>query len=143
MPTRRYNPRLQGERAECAFLWRCLERALVVSKPLWDSAPYDFVVEAVSRPLAGVRHTKLSRVQVKSVGAMIRREYKISTHGARNRAYGNDELDFFAAWIAPLDAWYIIPARAVLPAKSAALYPHVEGSCGKYEKYREAWHLLR
>ena len=37
---------------------------------------------------------------------------------------------------------YIIPAHAVLPATGAALYPHVKGSWGKYEKFREAWALL-
>ncbi len=113
---------------------RAMDCGLILSKPLWESAPYDFIVEAANH--------RLSRVQVKSVGTMIRCGYAISTHGAGNRAYRRGEFDFFAAWVAPLDVWYIIPAAAVLPARSAALYPHVKGSWGKYEKYREAWRLL-
>lgn len=41
----------------------------------------------------------------------------------------------------PLDPWYIIPAAEVLPVTVFALFPHVEGSWGRYEKFCEAWHL--
>jgi len=44
--------------------------------------------------------------------------------------------------VIPLDAWYIIPAEEVVPVTVAALFPHVQGSWGKYERFREAWHLL-
>jgi hypothetical protein len=41
--------------------------------------------------------------------------------------------------VVPEDAWYIIAAKAIRGMKSISLL--TQG--GKYEKYREAWHLLR
>jgi hypothetical protein len=40
-----HNPKLIGERAECAFMHQALERGLIVSKPFGDSAPYDFIID--------------------------------------------------------------------------------------------------
>ena len=140
----RRNPKLLGDQAECAFLAQCLQRGLIASKPVWGQQAYDFVIDVGKANHRGHRGGggRLWRVQVKSVGTMRQRWYAVSTHGSRNRVYGPDEFDFFAAWVAPLNFWYVIPLRAVLPARSAWLFPHVEGSWGRYEKFREAWHLL-
>ena len=135
---RRHNPKLDGERAECAFAWHAMEHGLIVSKPYGDSAPYDFVVQ--SRRLRGA---PLWRIQVKSASALTKGQtYQISTrhfHGS----YRLDELVFFAVLITPVDAWYIVPIGAIFPRTAAGFYPHVPGSRSRYEQYREAWHLLR
>ncbi|MFZ0734575.1 MAG: hypothetical protein WAM79_19810 [Candidatus Sulfotelmatobacter sp.] len=51
-------------------------------------------------------------------------------------------FDFFAAYVIPEDAWYILPAKLILGMKSISLRTG-EGGEAKYEEYREAWHLLR
>lgn len=38
-------------------------------------------------------------------------------------------------------AWYIIPLQEILGKQHVSLYPNSEK--GDYEKYREAWHLLK
>ena len=50
-------------------------------------------------------------------------------------------MDFFAIYIIPTDDWYIIP-YAVVGDRDANVFfkPGVKEQ--KYEKYREAWHLL-
>jgi len=50
-------------------------------------------------------------------------------------------VDSFAIYIIPTDDWYIIP-YAVVGERNANVYfrPGMKGQ--KYEKYREAWHLL-
>ena len=53
-----------------------------------------------------------------------------------------EEIDFVAAYIIPLDLWYIIPAGVVAKRKGSIwLAPWNRRS--KYERYLEAWHLLR
>lgn len=137
------NHKLAGEKAECVFLWRALDHGLIVSRPYGDSAPYDFIVQArrprTGRPRPGA---PMWRVQVKSsFGLFHESAYKISTQHC-GRPYALTDVDFFAVWIAPCDAWYIVPARAIVPALSVGFFPHVRNSRSKYEKYREAWRLL-
>jgi hypothetical protein len=53
-----------------------------------------------------------------------------------------EEIDFVAAYLIPLDLWYIIPARVVATLKGSIwLAPWKRQS--KYERYLEAWHSLR
>jgi hypothetical protein len=58
-----------------------------------------------------------------------------------HRAYDTGSFDFLAAYVVPEDAWYIIPARLIHGKECIALYPN--SPAAKYEKYREAWELLR
>ena len=46
----RFNPKLVGERADCAFMHQALERGFAVAKPFGDSLPYD-VIERISTRL--------------------------------------------------------------------------------------------
>jgi hypothetical protein len=57
-------------------------------------------------------------------------------------AYTEDEIDFLAAYIVPLDLWYVVPVKAFAPSKSLRFYPEGESLRGRYEKYREAWWLM-
>jgi hypothetical protein len=102
---------------------------------LWgDSAPYDLMVEQ-----DGIAH----RVQVKST---MRRPkagaYPCHVPAGKRRIHILEEIDFVAAYIIPLDLWYIIPAGVVALRKGSIwLAPWRRQS--KYERYLEAWHLLR
>ena len=49
-------------------------------------------------------------------------------------------IDFVAAYIIPLDLWYILPAPVTTRLHGhISLSPHRKGH--KYEPYLEAWHL--
>ena len=63
-------------------------------------------------------------------------------HGARGRrGYGPGMVDFFAIYIIPTDDWYIIPYAVVGDLDANVFFkPGPKGQ--RYEKYREAWHLL-
>ena len=54
-----------------------------------------------------------------------------------------EEIDSLAVYIVPLDFWYVIPVKAFAPRKCLRFYPEDEGSLGRYEKYREAWWLMK
>jgi len=98
-----------------------------------DSCRYDVLVEAGGRIL---------RVQVKST--IYRRrgnEYSGNVMGPGRKAYKEGSVDFFAVYLIPADAWYIIPYEAL--GRKLTLHFVPGGRCQKYAKYREAWHLLR
>ena len=127
--------KVQGEWAEVSFTARAMGKGLRVAKPYGDSAPYDFIVEAGSRFL---------RIQVKSVSVETKKAYRVSTgRGFHAKlGYTAGEVDFFAAWVIPHDAWYIIPVQVVAQRVSLHLCPH-RPSHRNCEAYKEAWHLLR
>ena len=128
----------KGELAEIEFLRRAERLGLTVTKPFGHGTAYDFIVDAGGR---------LSRVQVKSTwgrGKWMPYAVRVGHFDARRGAtpYRKSEIDYIAAYVEPEEAWYIIPIRAIPGANTIALFPHVPGSQGRYEKYREAWSLL-
>jgi len=122
---------MRGEWAESVFMGRASEHGLPVSKPWGDSESFDCVV---GRP------GKFSAVQVKCTISELKsgQGYACSTCSS-GKPYRSGSFDFLAAYVVFEDAWYIIPAKVIRGMKSISLL--TEG--GKYEKYREAWHLLR
>jgi|SRR5579863_10203016 len=124
-----------GEQAEAAFLNKATSLGLSVSKPWGDSERYDLIVGSGSR---------LSRVQVKSTAYQHDGRCRYSINAQCHAAlYTEDEIDFLAVYIVPLDLWYIIPVKACLNRKSLRFYPKATTFCGRYEKYREAWWRLQ
>jgi len=91
---------------------------------------------------------RLLRIQVKSAFTTTRWGYSVAVARKRVRRhirYSCDEIDFIAAYVAPHDAWYIVPVHEIVHHIHIRLYP--EGTKkrdgGYFEKYREAWDLLR
>jgi hypothetical protein len=125
--------KVRGEWAESVFLARAKEHGLPVSRPWGDSDSFDCVV---GRP------GKFAAVQVKSTVAKVEsgKGYICSTCSS-HKAYGAGAFDFLAAYVIPEDVWYIIPLKEVRGKRSISLC--TEGGEAKYEKYREAWELLR
>lgn len=134
------HPKRRGEWVELNFMTRVAGLDLQVLKPWGDSARYDVGVERRRR---GWRSRK---VQVKSTMCRAKgsgRSYVCSVHPNQNgRAYRRGEFDFLAAYVIPEDVWYIIPAPVVMKGNMnmLVLSPSVPGH--RYERYKEAWHLL-
>ena len=125
------DPKLRGEWAESVFMEHATEHGLAVSKPWGEMNSYDFVVGKSGRFVS---------VQVKSTTAELEDGYICTVRGA-HKAYRAGSFDFLAAYVVPADAWYIIPAELIRGKESLTLYPNSKKA--KYEKYREAWHLLK
>jgi len=122
-----------GEQAEAAFLNRATSLGLSVAKPWGDSERYDLLVDSGRR---------VWRVQVKSTRYVGERRFSITARGC-TAGYTEDEIDFLAAYIVPLDIWYVVPVKAFAPRKCLRFYPSGENSRGQYERYREAWWLMQ
>jgi len=133
-----------GELAELAFMYKAASLDFGVAKPYGDSRPYDFLLQHGSRVL---------RIQVKSVFTTNRGEkrfcYSVNvfqTHYKKGIAhYSANDIDFIAAFVAPHNAWYLIPIESLSTRKSIHLYPagKKKRTAGLFEHYREAWHLLK
>jgi PD-(D/E)XK endonuclease len=128
------NAKERGEWAEVRFLARAVEQRFRVAKPWGESAPYDLLVE---------REGLVHRVQVKSTMRRVRGgSYVCHMPSGKRMIHVLEEIDFVAAYVIPLDPWYIIPAGVVGKRKgNISLAPWRRQS--KYERYLEAWHLLR
>jgi hypothetical protein len=124
------NRKQRGEWAEMCFMARAAAHGLCVAKPYGDSARYDFAIEHEGHFL---------RVQVKSTKYMRFGSY--ICHTTSTQPYRANQIDFFAAYVIPADAWYILPASALQGKAMVCFSPHRKTS--KYGRYREAWHLLR
>jgi PD-(D/E)XK endonuclease len=126
-----------GELAELAFMCKAASLGFGVAKPYGDSDRFDFIVRWDRR---------LWRVQVKSTRTAYRGAYEIGAHGCwgGSDVYTKDEIDLIAAYVVPEDTWYVIPIEATRGRKRLCLHPNVPGrACYKYEKYREAWWLMK
>lgn len=140
MSRRHGNPKLAGELAESAFMTTALTRGFIVSRPFGESAAYDVVIDnrALRPPDA---RSRLWRIQVRSVSG--RPPFRVTTfHGHAKRPITSADADFLAVLIVPLATWYLIPVRVFSPAMGLWLFPHVAGSRGRFEQYREAWRTL-
>ncbi len=121
----------RGEWAELRFMTRAAEQGLRVTKPWGDNAPYDFAVESRGHFL---------RVQVKCTQYKRQHSY-VCTICSSHVPYQSDQLDFIAAYVIPTETWYILPLQATRHQSALVLSPHLKKS--KYEKFKEAWHLLK
>jgi hypothetical protein len=130
----------RGEWVELQFMAQAAKRRLAVSKP-WGVQAYDVGIEHGSNFL---------RVQVKStthrVGGGYRCMFRPKHRVTQN--YTLNQLDLFAAYVIPLDAWYLIPATILVGGDYISdvmlcpLGPPVKKASYRYECYREAWGLL-
>ncbi|HVP43288.1 MAG TPA: group I intron-associated PD-(D/E)XK endonuclease [Terriglobales bacterium] len=128
------HPKLKGEWAEIAFMSKAMSLGFTVCRPYGDSHIFDFLVFTAD--------CKVSRVQVKSCWTKSKGYYPLNTHSAYRRRYRPRDIDFVVGYVVPHDAWYVIPVRKITGTMSA-LFPHKPLSRGRYERYRDAWHLLR
>src|SRR6266702_7016689 len=97
----------RGEWVELQFMAQAAQRRFAVSKPWGDTRAYD----------VGIEHgMNFLRVQVKSTtvrsGAGYRCQF-MPNHKIK-RYYSPKEIDLFAAYVIPEDAWYLIPAVLLL-----------------------------
>ena len=126
----------RGEWVELRFMAEAMRHGLRVSKPWGDSAAYDVGVE---------NEAGILRVQVKSTSCQVGNGYLCRLKpNPFTKPYDCAQVDFFAAYVIPQDAWYVIPAGVGLERSGDVMLCPVKDLLRdyKYEKYREAWELL-
>jgi hypothetical protein len=130
--------RQRGNLAELAFMRKAATLGFSVAKPWGEGERYDVIVRV---------ENVCWRVQVKSVLAKRqgRLHYRIKTSGQDRRKgytfYSANEIDFLVAYVFPEDLWYVFPASVVAKRRVVCVTPRSKRS--SFEKYREAWKLMK
>jgi hypothetical protein len=130
------NCKRRGEWAELQFMARAAEEGLRLAKPWGDSSRYDVVVETGGQ---------FVRVQVKSTAnRQPNGGYVCGVHPSPgSELYKRGDFDFLAAYIIPLDIWFIIPGGLIMRPKRTSITLFAGGVGNGWTPYREAWELLR
>jgi hypothetical protein len=151
-----------GKIAELLFSAEALKRGMIVSAPIEENHPYDYIVD---------NGRTLFKVQIKSAfssckpGRSSGRKHPSYEISLSRRVYKNKELsdwvgadekcisgdyDVLAFYIAPEGAWYIIPFSApeIYNKHRLWLFDDNEGGHSRLtsdveRKYRENWGLFR
>ena len=128
-----WNEKTKGDIAEIAFHLKASVLGLAVSKPYGDNQPFDFIVTTLR--IGSVR------VQVKSAWSFWNSSYSINPRRSPGAGPG-EGYDFLVVYVAPCDAWYVIPAEELKGYKSAYFNPRSKRRMGRFEHFRDAWHFL-
>ncbi len=121
----------RGEWAESVFVARAAEHGLEISKPVGDSGRFDCVIGGPGKFVA---------VQVKcTIAKQQNAKGYICNLKTNNKKYLAGAFDFLAAYAILEDTWYIVPEKAIRGMGAICLC----STMPKYERYREAWQLLR
>ena len=121
----------RGEWVELLFMTVASGLGFNVARLWGDSGRYDVATEHEGHFL---------RVQVKSTEMWLGTCYLCQLYAYGQRPYTSKEIDFYAIYVLPADAWYIFPVRALTGMRTIALTPHLKGH--KYERYLENWGQL-
>ncbi|MGB8581024.1 MAG: group I intron-associated PD-(D/E)XK endonuclease [Candidatus Sulfotelmatobacter sp.] len=130
----------RGEWVEAQFIAQALRMGFKVLKPWGDSSAYDIGVEY---------GRQFFRMQVKSTSYRLGSGYLCGFKPNRSSRvkYTTKTVDFFAAYVIPQNAWYVLPSYIVLKTKSQDLMlcpvRQPKRDLYHYESYREAWNLMR
>jgi hypothetical protein len=131
------NHKRTGELSEAAFMLKAKTLGFLVAKPWGDSERYDFILAAGPR---------LWRVQLKCTEVLRARGYDVqpiyTIYGKGKITYTADDIDVLVAHILPVNAWYVLPIESIARSTSLRFYPDIPCNSARWEKYREAWHLL-
>ncbi len=136
-PEQKLTAKQLGEIAEAEFIAKAVGMGLVVAKPWGDSEPYDFIVNPK-------KSFHFWRVQVKSahtVGADGGCSFRAHDHAMQS--YSPENIDALVAYARPMNAWYVLPVRAVKELKSLMLYPNSQKKRSRFERWREGWEIFR
>jgi len=132
----------RGEWVELQFMAAAAQRRLAVSKPWGETRAYDVGIE---------RGQNFLRVQVKSTTNKTGDGYRCQMRPKHRKThtYTLEQVDLFAVYVIPENAWYLIPAALLLAdpkrISDVMLCPirsPVKKASYRYEGYREGWSLL-
>lgn len=131
----------RGEWVELRFMEQAAMRSFAVCTPWGGTRPYDVGIECGPNFL---------RVQVKSTTYRVGAGYlcQFKPNHLKKHDYTLKQLDLFAAYVIPMDTWYLIPGalllgkRRLTTAMLSPVFPPAKKASYRYEGYREAWYLL-
>src|ERR1700693_1515357 len=131
----------RGEWVELVFMAEAARRGFFVWKPGGEMRAYEVGIEHAANYL---------RVQVKGTAYRLQAGYLLQfMPGHRDiKDFTPRDLDLFAVYVIPENAWYLIPASVLLGGRHrwslmlSPVAPPVKKKSYGFECYREAWGML-
>ena len=138
------NTKRDGTLYEQRFVVRALEHGLEPHPTTGEYLQHDFLLGNAAGTVYKVQIKGTSRPEY-SRGAKESRStprYRIiAGRGHNKESLDCSKVDVLAAYVAPNDAWYLIPCLK-LRSKGVWVYPDVENSRAYYEQFREKWDMF-
>ena len=129
-----------GCTGETLFAFRAMEEGFVVSQPMGDKSPYDFLIDN-SEDILKVQ-IKLSESH-EHEGTDKSAKYGFALkHSKQDKTYESHDVDFFGLVVIPLRSIWIVPQKAIDGITKVNVYP-IGNSSGAMADYREQWILLK
>ena len=129
---------------EQEFFAQALRKGLEVFCPLGEHLPQDcIVVNSAGRKFnVQIKGTEKARL---GDGTKTIKRYRFSCSTGRTVKKPLDctKVDVVAVYCDDIDVWYLIPCMAIDNAVTISVYPHVEGSKAKHERFRENWEIFK
>lgn len=129
------NNKARGTLYEQRFIVQCLERGLAPFIPIESVSPQDLLV--LNRDMT------VFKVQVKGTGVAVQKgkgaiRYKISASTGKDfkKVIDCQKIDIIAAYIDPIDTWYIIPCDEV---SVTSVWISPSSATSRFEKYKGSW----
>lgn len=135
---------IKGKASEHYFIYECLSRGIKISTPLQEDSKYDFLLDY---------NNNIVRVQLKScfkarkdivkkgIYRSIYYRYFMRLCSNNRKNYTAKEVDFIICFIEPTKIYYILPIKIAHKISSFTINSTNEKN-SKYDKYKNAWHLL-
>jgi len=114
-------------------IWREIFRVLVLN-PLWQKSGAHRTAQEIF---------VLDRAFALIEGHPADGGCSFRAHDHNQKSYTSEDIDALVAYARPMNAWYVMPVRVVEELKSLMLYPESRGRRSRFERWREAWEVLR
>lgn len=121
---------------EARTIAKAVDQNFEVYMPFGNHQRYDLIIDGGSLHRVQVKATSLF-IESKSGGRYLAQ----LSHGDKN-LYTKADIDYFIVYVLPMDSFYVIPVEAITKP-SCYFYPHRNNPKGFYEKWNEAWGVLK
>ena len=126
------NASLKGFLSENAAIGELVARDFEVYKPIVDVYGCDLII---------FKDNTYNKIQIKS--AYVSNDAGMYTFSCRHGSYGNLQyekgtIDFFMFHLVDINLWFIVPFDDISTTSACITL----NETNKYNKYRDAWHLL-
>lgn len=127
---------------EQLFIYESLKKNIVSHKPVLDPSCHDLIVlnDQGCVSIVQVKSTRYRSYYDNANKGCFKYTVKATCDGDKT-SLKDSYVDVLAVYAVNEKVWYIIPTASI-GAKNIVLFPHIECSKGRYEKFKESWSVF-
>ena len=134
-----HNNKSKGNLYEQLFIYESFKRDLIPHKPIVDPSCHDVILMNSDGEtfIVQVKSIKVRSYDDRQKKGCFKYTSKAMCLGDKI-ALKDTYVDAVALYTVNEKIWYIIPRHSIV-SKTIAVFPHIDGSKGQYERFRENW----